>query len=65
MLLSEGQNEKPTHLAKKVQAVLLEISSSVLGIMRDFKKLKVWLKAHQLVIEVYRITRGFPSDERF
>ncbi len=33
--------------------------------MRDFKELKVWLKAHQLVIEVYRITRGFPSDERF
>lgn len=33
--------------------------------MRDFKELKVWQKAHRMVIEIYRITRAFPSDERF
>jgi four helix bundle protein len=33
--------------------------------MEKFKKLKVWLKAHQLVLEVYRITERFPKDERF
>ncbi len=33
--------------------------------MRDFKQLKVWQKAHQLVLNVYRHTRGFPQDERF
>ncbi len=33
--------------------------------MRDFKQLKVWQKAHQLVLNVYRLTRGFPPDERF
>jgi len=33
--------------------------------MRNFKKLRVWEKAHQLVLDVYRVTREFPSDERF
>lgn len=33
--------------------------------MRDFKELKVWHKAHRFVLDVYRQSRGFPSDERF
>ena len=33
--------------------------------MRDFRKLKVWEKAHHLTLQVYRITKNFPSDERF
>ena len=33
--------------------------------MRDFKELKVWQKAHRLVIEIYRHSRSFPPDERF
>ena len=33
--------------------------------MQDYRKLKVWEKAHQLVLMVYRATRGYPSDERF
>lgn len=33
--------------------------------MRDFKQLKVWQKAHRLVLEIYRQTPGFPPDERF
>jgi four helix bundle protein len=33
--------------------------------MRDFKELKVWQKAHQLVLAVYRHTTAFPADERF
>lgn len=33
--------------------------------MRDFNQLKVWQKAHQLVLNVYRLTRDFPPDERF
>jgi len=33
--------------------------------MRDFKELKVWNKAHQLVLDVYQNTRSFPADERF
>ena len=32
---------------------------------RRFQELKVWQKAHQLVLHVYRVTRGFPADERF
>ena len=33
--------------------------------MRDFRDLKVWAKAHQLVLDVYRTTRSFPSEERY
>lgn len=33
--------------------------------MRDFKELKVWQKAHRFVLDLYKHTRNFPSDERF
>jgi four helix bundle protein len=33
--------------------------------MRNFKELKVWEKAHQWVLDVYRITGSFPAEERF
>jgi four helix bundle protein len=32
---------------------------------RDFRKLKVWEKAHRLTLEVYRDTRLFPREELF
>ena len=40
------------------------ISDQLLGTMRNFKELQVWQKSHRVVIEVYRITKAFPSDER-
>jgi four helix bundle protein len=33
--------------------------------MEDFKELKVWAKAHQLTLAIYRITRTFPKDEMY
>ena len=33
--------------------------------MRDFRELKVWEKAHGLVLDVYRHSREFPSEERY
>jgi len=33
--------------------------------MRDFRKLKVWEKAHQLTLAVYLATRAFPKDELY
>jgi len=30
-----------------------------------FEDLEVWRKAHKLVLEIYKITRGFPSEEKF
>jgi four helix bundle protein len=33
--------------------------------MRDFRKIKAWEKAHHFTLQVYRITKNFPSDERF
>jgi four helix bundle protein len=30
-----------------------------------FTQLEVWKKAHQNVLDVYRLTQGFPADERF
>ena len=33
--------------------------------MKDFRDLKVWHKARDLVLEVYRATRRFPKEEMF
>ena len=32
---------------------------------RDFRKVRVWGKAHALTLEIYRMTVGFPDNERF
>jgi four helix bundle protein len=33
--------------------------------MKDFRDLKVWEKAHQLTLAIYRLTATFPREERF
>jgi four helix bundle protein len=33
--------------------------------MRDYRNLEVWRRAHQLTLRVYRLTKEFPDDERF
>ena len=33
--------------------------------MQDYHKLKVWKKAHRLVLKVYQATKSFPDDERY
>ena len=33
--------------------------------MQDFRKLRVWRAAHAFTVEVYRITRKFPPEERY
>ena len=33
--------------------------------MKDFKKLSVWEKAHQLTLDIYHETRKFPREELY
>ena len=33
--------------------------------MRDFHGLVVWQKSHALTLDLYRLTKRFPDDERF
>jgi len=33
--------------------------------MRDFQKLDVWQKAHELTLDIYRATSQFPNSERY
>ena len=33
--------------------------------MKDFRKLDVWAKAHALTLAIYRVTAGFPTEERY
>ena len=33
--------------------------------MKDFRELKVWQKAHQLTLAVYRVTAAFPREELY
>jgi four helix bundle protein len=33
--------------------------------MRDFTKLDIWKRSHQLTLKIYTITKTFPKDELF
>ncbi|MEL6500314.1 MAG: four helix bundle protein, partial [Cyanobacteria bacterium J06623_1] len=33
--------------------------------MQDFTQLSVWQKAHNLTINVYKLTNNLPSEEKF
>jgi len=33
--------------------------------MRDFKKLKIWQRSHQLALDVYKSTENFPKSELY
>ena len=33
--------------------------------LKSFKELEVWQKAHQLVLQTYRVTDGFPDKEKY
>jgi four helix bundle protein len=33
--------------------------------MRDYRKLNVWEKSHQLVLEIYKATEVFPKEEQY
>src|SRR5215211_2168015 len=33
--------------------------------MRNFQKLDVWKKSHELTLAIYRLTATFPSNERY
>jgi four helix bundle protein len=33
--------------------------------MQDFRNLRVWQKAHELTLEVYKCTRQFPREELY
>ena len=33
--------------------------------MQPFTEFKVWQRSHALVLQLYRLTREFPADERF
>ena len=46
---------------KQASAVSHQPSAVRYSTMRDFRELKVWHKAHQFTLDVYRITRAFPE----
>jgi len=33
--------------------------------MRNYRDLQVWIKAHNLTLELYRVSRGFPREETY
>src|SRR6266581_3126146 len=40
-------------------------NSDTIRSMKDFRNLKVWEKAHQLTLALYRITPSFPREEAY
>jgi len=47
----------------KFKAILSQVS--YLNNMHNLKELKIWNKAIDLTVDVYKATSTFPSDERF
>jgi four helix bundle protein len=35
------------------------------GMLKNFKELKVWQKAYNLSLEIYKITKNFPNEEKY
>jgi four helix bundle protein len=33
--------------------------------MRNYEDLQVWQKAHSLTLAIYKVTHGFPNEEKF
>ncbi len=33
--------------------------------MKDFKKQKIWQRSHQLTLDIYKVTAGFPREELY
>lgn len=33
--------------------------------LKNYKELKVWQKSYQVGLEIYRITKGFPNEEKY
>ena len=33
--------------------------------LKNYKQLKVWQRAYQLCIKIYKITKDFPKEERY
>ncbi|EIJ39208.1 four helix bundle protein [Galbibacter orientalis] len=43
----------------------MALSSIDLNCMRDFKKYNIWSLSHEFTLEIYKVTKNFPSEERF
>jgi len=39
--------------------------NSIQGKAERLEQLEVWKKAHELVLKIYKITKDFPSEEKF
>ena len=33
--------------------------------LKNYKELKVWQRSYQLCLDIYKITKGFPKEERY
>ena len=57
-----GFNPPPSLSKRRDQAEGLIHNEAV---VKDFRKLKVWERAHQLVLAIYHTTSSFPRDETY
>ena len=58
----DDKDSRGPGFSAKVNGIFDKDSSEML---KNYKELKVWQKSYRLCLEVYRITAGFPKDEKF
>jgi four helix bundle protein len=61
----QEKNEKADDRSDDSRSSLRISGSTMRSPAKSFTDLEVWQKAHAFVLEVYRITRMFPQEERF
>ena len=60
---SRVQGFKGSSLPAGRQGFKVLSAGKELQMLKNFKELKVWQKAYQLCLEIYRVTRNFPREE--
>lgn len=52
-------------LGVRGRQVVRDQESGIRKKIKSFEELTVWQKSHHLVLEIYKITKNYPKDERF
>ncbi len=63
--LREGRESKQHTVVGNQEKTNMQTSTGRQGKANRFEDLEVWKKSHELVLKIYKITKEFPSEEKF
>jgi len=60
---ADAREEFCKKLLESCQPSALSLTTEMEAVVQDFRKLKVWEKAHTLTLDVYKASRSFPREK--